>query len=101
MTIQQTIDIPADRRVVFDLPETAPTGSVDVTLRLKAAGKSSGADIRLVDWVLHPIQTYRYAGWKKLIKELKEYREVHGPLFGGMDGLEYQRMIRSEWVDRF
>jgi hypothetical protein len=32
MTIQQTIEIPADRRVMFDLPESVPTGVARVAL---------------------------------------------------------------------
>ena len=101
MTIQQTIDIPADRRIFLELPDTAPTGSVDVTLTLKSANKCTDKDSRIADWILHPIQTYRHTQWKKVFKELAEYRQAYGPFFGGMDGLEYQRKIRDEWENRF
>ena len=32
MTIQQTIDIPTDRRLVLDLPDTVPSGQTSVRL---------------------------------------------------------------------
>ena len=34
MTIQRTVTIPADRRIVLDLPETAPSGKSYVTLTI-------------------------------------------------------------------
>jgi hypothetical protein len=41
MTMQQTIEIPADRRVYFDLPKTTPTGhaEVQITITLSPAPK--------------------------------------------------------------
>jgi hypothetical protein len=36
MTIQQTVTIPADRRVVFDLPDTVPIGRTNVALVFSA-----------------------------------------------------------------
>jgi hypothetical protein len=35
LTIQHTIDIPADRRVVFDLPREVPDGKITLTLSVE------------------------------------------------------------------
>ena len=34
MTITQTIDVPADRRVIFDFPREVPTGKAQVELKV-------------------------------------------------------------------
>jgi hypothetical protein len=34
MTIEQTIEIPADRRLVLDLPEDIPAGTAKITLSI-------------------------------------------------------------------
>jgi hypothetical protein len=34
MTLQQTVTIPADRRLYLDLPETAPTGHAEVLITI-------------------------------------------------------------------
>jgi hypothetical protein len=39
MTIQQTIEIPADRRVYFDLPMTVNAGPAKITLVVAAETK--------------------------------------------------------------
>jgi hypothetical protein len=97
MTIQQTVDILADRRLRLDvaLPENAPLGPVDVELRLTPAEKPGGIAHR----ILHPIRTYRERQWQKTEAWLKECQK-NGPLFDGVDGVEYQRKIRDEWEDR-
>jgi hypothetical protein len=35
MTIQQTVDIPADRRLYLDLPETAPLGHAEIMITIR------------------------------------------------------------------
>jgi hypothetical protein len=44
MTVQQTVTIPADRRLYLDLPRDTPTGEADVKLviTLKRVPRSSG-----------------------------------------------------------
>jgi hypothetical protein len=34
MTIQQTVDIPADRRLYLELPETAPLGHAEIMISI-------------------------------------------------------------------
>jgi hypothetical protein len=96
-TIQQTVDIPADRRLRLDvaLPEDSPLGPVKVELRLKSAAKSNG----ITHWILHPIHAYHDLQWKKTLAWIGKCQK-NGPLFNGRDGVEYQREIRDEWEDR-
>jgi hypothetical protein len=37
VTIQKTVDIPADRRLTIDLPETVPSGWTKLTLNFESA----------------------------------------------------------------
>jgi hypothetical protein len=37
MTLQQTVTIPADRRLYLDLPETAPTGHAEIQITITLA----------------------------------------------------------------
>jgi hypothetical protein len=42
MTIEQTIDIPADYRLVMELPHTVPLGKAHVEVTIKQARRWSG-----------------------------------------------------------
>jgi hypothetical protein len=112
MTIQQTIDIPASRKVHFDitLPEDAPCGRTEVILDFKPAAT-------LDNWSKVP--PLMNAGLAELVAEAERRAERErtdpvyrqkvidgfrkaqegGPIFGGIDGLEYQRKCRDEWED--
>jgi hypothetical protein len=53
MTIEQIIEIPADRRLVLDLPREIPAGRVRITFT-PVAGKDDRAgqeDTPLTDWL--------------------------------------------------
>ncbi|GHV25180.1 hypothetical protein AGMMS4952_02300 [Spirochaetia bacterium] len=99
--IQQTVDIPANRKLYLELPETVPSGKTKVILEFKS-----------------PVQTDTYpeplSGLEKLLKEAEEkrlYFQAHpeeiralrgclpGTAFGGMDGVTFQRKTRAEWED--
>jgi hypothetical protein len=113
MTIQQTIDIPASRKVHFDitLPEDAPYGRTEVDLDFKPAAAheiptegSPLMDAKLAELVAEAERraereradpVYR----QKVIDSFRKAQEG-GPIFGGVDGLEYQRKCRNEWEDR-
>jgi hypothetical protein len=99
ITIQRTVDIPADRRIFLDIPDGIPEGRVTLEVTLTSAGDTRKRERRILDWILHPVQSYRSAAWAKTLGELDEYRRAHGQFFGGMDGLEYQRKLRDEWPD--
>jgi hypothetical protein len=107
MTIQQTIDIPADRHLRLDLtlPESFSAGQ---------------GEIILLDSVAKAQKTFKsmptIAELKKEVEEQAERRRTdpvyrmqvmadlrkcqeNGPYFGGMDGDEFQRIARDEWGD--
>jgi hypothetical protein len=42
MTIERTIDIPANRHIVLDLPSSFPVGQAYVEIKTRAADKNSG-----------------------------------------------------------
>jgi hypothetical protein len=97
VTIEQTVDIPPDRRVFLDVPADIPEGRVKLAITFKPAGDAG--EPRVVDWIFHPVQTYRAVSWAKTLGKLDEYRRTHGPFFDGTDGLAYQRKLRGEWPD--
>jgi hypothetical protein len=111
MTIQQTIDIPASRKVRFDvaLPDYVPRGQTQVVLQFKVAERQSEdsghpvMDAELAELVAEAGRraerertdpVYR----QKVIERFKRVQEG-GPIFGGIGGLEYQRRCRNEWED--
>jgi hypothetical protein len=76
MTIEQTIDIPEDRRLVLDVPEYVPPGMADVEITIlprKKTGYHTTTSLKNLS-----------GRWK------------NSPRFG-RDGLEIQKEIRSEW----
>jgi hypothetical protein len=108
MTIQQTIDIPASRKVHFDitLPEDALCGQAEVILDFKpvaAHGTRQAGDAELAELIAEAEKraerertdpVYR----QKVIDGFRKAQEG-GPIFGGIDGLKYQRNCRNEWED--
>jgi hypothetical protein len=76
MTIEQTVEIPADRRLVVNLPEHIPPGTADMEITILPRKKTG----------------YHTA---KSLKNLSG-RWKNSPRFG-RDGLEIQKEIRSEW----
>ena len=76
MTIEQTVTIPADRRLFVEVPQEVPAGKA--------------------------ILTYTSVPDGNLTVELKtKLQKLQGSLgenaFGGMDGVTYQRKVRTEW----
>ncbi|GMO68109.1 MAG: hypothetical protein Ta2A_16220 [Treponemataceae bacterium] len=99
LTIQQTVTIPADRRIVFDLPDTVPSGKSYVTvtfsptevqndsafpsaeaLEIEASQKAAAAETNGSDPLV---------AWRDSLNGEK--------VFDGIDGLLYQKKIRGEW----
>jgi hypothetical protein len=110
LTIQQTIDIPASREVNIHLvvPETVPCGKTDVILGFpevqKAVDQKTFSDMPTIAELKREAAekaerrrtdpVYR-AEVTKILRELQE----GGPIFGGRDGMDVQREMRSEWGD--
>jgi hypothetical protein len=79
MTIEQTIEIPADHRLVLNVPEYIPSGMADVEITILPRKKTS----------YHTAMSLKNLSgrWK------------NSPRFS-RDGLEIQKEIRSEWDNR-
>jgi hypothetical protein len=110
VTIQQTIDIPADRRLYLELPETVPSGKFDLRLIFTPAQstrkrQSEGFDHLLrnspktVKEAIAEAQrktAERIAGGREPFEEARKLLNGRR-LFDGVDGVEYQRRLRDEW----
>jgi hypothetical protein len=82
MTIQQMIEIPADRRLIVDLPMDVPVGAA--RLKLSISGKAKGPD--------KPV---------KMSRQMRKMMRFYGclkdsPAFEG-DSVEIVRKLRDEW----
>ena len=94
MTITQTVDIPADRRLVINVPSEVPVGQVILTFtpaKKPAVGKTN----RTLEDAL------RRAAEKAADPNRRPLSHFFGILspntFG--DAAAYQRAIRGEWDD--
>jgi hypothetical protein len=99
MTIQQTIDIPADRRVVFDFPKTVPSGKSYVTVTFSPVEVENDGAFPSVEALETEASQKAAAAETSGRDPLIAWREsLHGEkLFDGIDGLAYQKNIRGEW----
>ena len=85
MTIEQTVEIPADHRVFFEFlaPKEIPAGKARIELKVTPVVASEETE-------------------KSRIAELKKkLQNLQGSLgknaFSGLDGVAYQRKVRIEW----
>jgi hypothetical protein len=106
MTVEQTIDIPVSRKLYLDLPETVPSGRTKLVLNFESLPPQAVVPPeRKLSPALQGVlkETAEKRAWRLAHPEdfearMKQIREG-GPLFGGIDGLEYQRNVRSEWEE--
>ena len=96
MTITQTIDIPADRRIT--VPREVPTGRTIINFTpASPANKDSvpkkRKDPRTIEEALQMAEEQAADPNRKPISRLFG---THKGIFGG-DGVTYQRAIRDEW----
>jgi hypothetical protein len=108
-TIEQTVNISADRRIHFDIP--APSGlshgQVKVFLRFEPlyVQNTTRTSVQIDDELARELEkaeaiwAYNRAHPEEVTASLERLRK-DGPLFGGVDGVEFQRKIRDEWEDR-
>jgi hypothetical protein len=82
MTIQQTIEIPASRRVYFDLPGTVPDGAAKLTCIIKPLKAG------VFEWK-------RRNRFEKALDEA--IAQCKGKNLWGQDSVEYVRKMRDEW----
>jgi hypothetical protein len=104
MTIEQTVEIPADHRLTIEVPREVPAGKVRVVIRFSdpevPARDPTGADIKLAP-SYPPEEAVKIAAQRLADPNRKRPSQFIGILpgyFGG-DGLAYQRKIRDEWDD--
>jgi hypothetical protein len=116
MTIQQTIDIPASRRLYLELPDTAPTGHAEIQLTISLVpphAKAAPGDERL-EKLLKPFPSLEELKFEELKREAAEktLRRLADPandpmrkyagclkdssVFEG-DPVDIQREMRDEW----
>jgi hypothetical protein len=113
MMIEQTIEIPVSRNVHFNvsLPESAPCGWMDVSIRFKPAAvqtRPSGFDVTpeldpVLEMAIKEAAEKRKA-YRADPNQMEEIRALRGSLkntsiWDGLDGVSYQRKIRDEWDD--
>jgi hypothetical protein len=111
MTIEQTVEIPASRKVRLDvsLPKSAPCGR-DVLMDFKLADVQTGASGSGAKPKLDPStemmlkeaeKTWAYtrAHPEEVRNDIRASRGCTkgSPAWGGLDGAAYQKKIRGEW----
>jgi hypothetical protein len=125
MTLQQTVTIPADRRLVIEVPETFTSGTVSVVLfdapKVKAAQAAENIppvpdEVEDAAWEAEHVRKRNEAiaadpETQAILKRAAEraadpnrpkLSRLFGScpgIFGGIDPVAYQRSMRDEWDD--
>jgi hypothetical protein len=109
MVIQQTIEIPANHRLTIDVPQEVPAGKATITYspepksgQAVPAGRGKIPDdlLPFVQEAARRAERERTdPAYRAEIAEIRRKCQEGGPIFGGMDGMEYQRSMRDEWPD--
>ena len=90
MRIEQTVEIPSNRRLLVDVPPEVPIGKAILTFT--PASVDENLESAEAIWAAN------HAHPEELRKKL---HVLHGCLgkdaFGDMDGVTYQRKVREEW----
>jgi hypothetical protein len=109
MSIQQTVDIPVNHRLTIELPREVPAGKATIIYNpAPLPDQDTPADRHKIPDDL--VELYQEAvkradrersdpAYRAEIAETLRKCQEGGPIFGGMDGMEYQRMMRDEWPD--
>ncbi|MHC6203967.1 hypothetical protein ACYULU_12330 [Breznakiellaceae bacterium SP9] len=93
MIIEQTVEIPASRRLTIEVPREVPAGSAILAFTPAADMPLAGNSPRTAAEALQ-MATARVADLNR--KLLSRLFGRHKGILGG-DGVAYQRSIRDEW----
>jgi hypothetical protein len=108
MTLQQTVTIPADRRLVIEVPETFTSSTISVVLLdapktappemsdaeiIRRQREAAAADTELQEIIK---QAEAKAADPNRLPISRFFGRCPG-LFGDIDPVAYQRSIRDEW----
>jgi hypothetical protein len=109
MAIQQTIEIPASHRLTIEVPQEVPAGKTTITYSPEPeAGRAVSAGGRKIpdDLVAVVQEAARRAereradpAYRAEIAAIQRSCQEGGPILGGIDGMEFQRMVRDDWPD--
>ena len=101
--MSMTVDIPADKRLVLELPETMPEGEASVTIT--AAGTKPAREAPIFPPLPALEELKEKARGKTAAREASgidpwiEFRKsLNGGHIFGVNALEYQQQMRNEWV---
>jgi hypothetical protein len=101
MTIEQTVDIPADHRLYLELPDTVPSGKCELRLIFTPSQSMRKLDPSTEKMLKEAEKTWAYtrAHSEEVRNDLHTLRGCTkgGPAWGGRDGVSYQRNMRDEW----
>jgi len=92
MTITQTVEIPANRRIILDVPHEVPTGSVILTFTPSQSSVKKKDPVTIEE----ALQMAEDKASDPDRKPISRFFGRHKGFFGG-DGVAYQRAIRDEW----
>ncbi|MDR2588753.1 MAG: hypothetical protein LBC67_04935 [Spirochaetales bacterium] len=121
ITIQKTVDIPADRRLTVDLPKTIPSGRVNVRMVFDTPAEPAAPDMaetapaagdavsRLLSHTFPTIEEIKAEAAQKAAKReaaikatgvdpLQKYCGCLKDVFDE-DGVVIQRRMRDEWPE--
>jgi hypothetical protein len=97
LTMRKIIDIPADRRISFDLPESVPSGPAAVSLTVEVESGTSRETFPTMA-ELNAEAAAKYAAMKASGEDpLLKLRATLGGLAVFDGSGDYQRSMRDEW----
>ena len=93
MVIEQTVEVPVNRRIFIDIPPEIPTGKIILTFTtISTASKNKELECAEKIWA------YNRAHPKEITTKLQELKgSLEKNAFDGLDGVAYQQKARGEW----
>jgi len=86
MTIEQTIEVPANHRIMLEVPTEVPAGKATLTFTVPEC--------------VQEIWPVNHISLEEVKEKLQDLRCSLGKdSFGNLDGVAYQNKVRNEWDD--